>query len=404
MSAAESPIGDNLVRLRKARGLTQTELAGVSGVSVDVIARLEQHRKHGARWSTLILLANALGVQLPVLITPPALLGPHGTAAGSDLFTLRRALTSTGDLFADDELADDADLADPTVLSEQVRNMWRTYQQGDFALVIEMLPGLIGDARRLTDGVHADRAHRLLSTCYSAAAGVTVMRGHQDLAWTAVERAVAAARRTGSPLATTAASIFASWILLKQGRYADAESAALRAADRAEPSITRGSRIELATFGNLLVNAACAAVRTGAGDRAADHLSVARAAAGRYGVDGVAQWAVFGPRVVAMYSACNAVELHDFDAAVRAGSEVPEAAGGALPATWEARYLLNMAYAHCELGHDGESIELLGRARDAAPAWIGLHPLGHALVRDLLERSRVRSEQLADLARHLDVA
>jgi hypothetical protein len=63
-------------------------------------------------------------------------------------------------------------------------------------------------------------------------------------------------------------------------------------------------------------------------------------------------------------------------------------AGGALPATWEARYLLDLTFANSETGRDGEAVTLLGQALDAAPEWIRYHPLGHAVARDHLESYR----------------
>jgi transcriptional regulator with XRE-family HTH domain len=409
MSTVSSPIGDNLARVRKARGLTQEELAAASGVSVDVIARLEQGRKKGARWTTLIKLANALGVQLAVLVTPPALLGGGGDPqAGEDLTALRRALTSNTDILGTADLAEDADLVPLDALSRTVGRAWNAYQRGEFTAVARALPTLIGDARRIvhdsdSDGDRLAAAHTALSTCYSMAAGITVMRGHQDLALTAVERAFSSARRANGPLPAAAAAVFLSWILLKQGRYGEAEQAAVVAAGRIEPSFTRATRTQLATFGNLMINASCAAVRAGAAARADDLLAVARAAATRHGTDGVDQWSVFGPRVVAMYAACNAAERHDIDAALRHAAIVPPPTGGTLPPTWEARYLLTMAFAHSEAGEDATAVRLLSQARDTAPEWITYHPLAATVVLEQLERPRKPSDELAALATHLRV-
>jgi hypothetical protein len=112
---------------------------------------------------------------------------------------------------------------------------------------------------------------------------------------------------------------------------------------------------------------------------------------------------VFGPRVVAMYAACNAVEAHDIDAALRHAADVPPAHGGTLPATWEARYLLNMAYANSETGHDVAAIELLWQAKNTAPEWVTYHPLAATVVLEQLERPRKSSDKLAALATHLQV-
>ncbi|GIL32019.1 helix-turn-helix domain-containing protein [Actinocatenispora comari] len=403
--ASESPIGDNLARLRHARGLTQEQLAAASNVSVGVITGLEQHRKAGARWATLQRLANALGVALPSLVTPPALLAePGDTAGGSDLVELRRALTGTDDLLGD-TLVEPEETTPTEQIATSVDAAWSSYQRGEFTTVLHQLPTLIGDARRAAHAENdPDHAWRLLSYCFSAAAGIAVMRGHSDLALTAVERAAAAGRRAASPLAVAAGAIFGSWILLKQGRYDDSEALAVSAAERAEPSFTHGSRAEMATFGNLMINASCAAVRAGATERAADHLSVARAAASRHGIDGIDHWAVFGPRVVGMYAACNAAEAGDLDTAITAAERVPDAIGGQLPRTWEARYRLNVAYACSELGRGDQAVALLAQARTLAPEWIRLHPLGHTVVRDQLTRSNRPSDQLAALAAHLNVA
>jgi transcriptional regulator with XRE-family HTH domain len=50
---ASEHLGDQLARLRRLADLTQEALAERSGVSVDVVRKLEQHRKHSARLPTL---------------------------------------------------------------------------------------------------------------------------------------------------------------------------------------------------------------------------------------------------------------------------------------------------------------------------------------------------------------
>ena len=53
-------LGDRLAQLRRNRGMTQEELAERAGVSVDVIRKLEQHRKDSIRLETLRKLAEGL--------------------------------------------------------------------------------------------------------------------------------------------------------------------------------------------------------------------------------------------------------------------------------------------------------------------------------------------------------
>src|SRR5450432_3597243 len=91
-----SPIGEQLGRLRMLRGLTQEGLAAKSGISVDVIRRLEQGARTSARLSSLARLAQALDVELSLLLAGPVMIAGAGSrdedhAVG--MLELRRALT-----------------------------------------------------------------------------------------------------------------------------------------------------------------------------------------------------------------------------------------------------------------------------------------------------------------------
>jgi transcriptional regulator with XRE-family HTH domain len=91
-----SPIGEQVARLRMLRGLTQEGLAAKSGVSVDVIRRLEQGARTSARLSSLARLAEALDVELSILLAGPVTLagaGGRGEDPPAGMLELRRALT-----------------------------------------------------------------------------------------------------------------------------------------------------------------------------------------------------------------------------------------------------------------------------------------------------------------------
>lgn len=67
---AGTSLGERIGDLRRARRprLTQEELAAAAYVSVDVIAKLEQGRKQGARLETVQRIARALGVTVGDLL------------------------------------------------------------------------------------------------------------------------------------------------------------------------------------------------------------------------------------------------------------------------------------------------------------------------------------------------
>ena len=399
MPAATAPIGANLVRARRARGLTQEELAARSGVSVDVIARLEQARKKGARWTTLTQLAHALGVDVATLLSPGRCL--RGAVAGGameEIQGLRRAVADYHDLLGNPspDLSNEGTVDD---LERGVAQTWRALHRGEVAGVVTVLPAMISDARRLIQG--GPSAAAALSGCYLMAAGVAATLGQPDLAFLAVGRAADSARGVDSLDAAVPISL--SLVLIRQGRYMDAEQCAVLAAGRIEPTFSGGGPAQLAAFGNLMINASCAAARSGAHERADHHLAVARAAAARFPVDGHDRWCVFGPRAVAMCHVANAVERHDPDAALRYARDVPPPSGGSLPATWEAWFALCTAFAQAEAGHDSAALAGLVDARRIAPEWTKHHPLAETVVLTLLQRLRRPCEELAHLAAYLNV-
>jgi hypothetical protein len=345
-------------------------------------------------------------VTIAVLVTPPGLLPHDLPGAEVDVAALRQAITYTGDVPGLAELAEHEDVVPLDHLAVTIDALWGRYQDGQFALVAHQLPGVIGDARRVvhaTGGDQAARAQTLLATAMNAAAGIAVTFGHPDLAYLAVERAIAASSRADSDLPRVASAALTSWILIKQGRYAEAEHVAGHAAQRVEPTFSSTNRLHWATFGHLLVNASCAAARARNYTRADDFLETARAAAVRSGWDGIQQWSVFGPRVAAMYLVDNAIEASDYEQALSRATQLPAAIGGALPKTWEARYLVRLAYAHCELGHDGAAIDALISARDIAPEWVRYYPLAASIVSDLINRPTRPNPKLADLTAHLRI-
>jgi transcriptional regulator with XRE-family HTH domain len=66
--AVGETIGYQLRRLRRLRDITQEELADRANVSRDLVAKLEQGRRHTARLSSLASFARALDVELSALL------------------------------------------------------------------------------------------------------------------------------------------------------------------------------------------------------------------------------------------------------------------------------------------------------------------------------------------------
>lgn len=397
-------LGENVARIRKARNLSQEELAAAAGVAVDTVARIERGERQTTRTSTLNKLARALSVEPSTLlgILPP----PHEPAAG-DVGDLRRALTASADIPG---LTDFSDMRETVPLAELRASLsyaWQAYIGGRHSELLHTLPILLADARRLVHeakGARLNTAYAVLSGAYRLGAGTAGRFGMDDLAFIAADRAISAARLSDDPEIGVAVSTrYLAWVLVRQGRTAEAEEVAVRMAERVEPRMSDTNTRALGVFGNLLFNAASAALRADRGDRADELLRVAQAAAVRSGRDEVTEAGIFGPHIAAIQGVDQAVRLGDPEEALRLADSVP-AATSPMPAFWEAGHRIHLASAAAELRLERRALTLLAEARDLAPDWVRYQPLGVAVMREMVDRAtRRRNEEFAELAEHYGV-
>ena len=187
---ASRSLPDNLARFRKARDLSQEQLAAAAGVAVDTVARIERAERKTTRPSTVSKLATALGV------TPEVLLGIVPQARDTDtanVAALRHAITASEEIPGLADFNEQAELLPLATLTESAHSAWRAYVDGRHGELLHALPTLLVDARRLAHDAEDDlqaAAHRALSTAYRLGAGMAGRAGFDDLAWTSAERAL----------------------------------------------------------------------------------------------------------------------------------------------------------------------------------------------------------------------
>ncbi|HEX4723800.1 MAG TPA: helix-turn-helix transcriptional regulator [Pseudonocardiaceae bacterium] len=397
-------LGENVARIRKARNLSQEELAASAGVAVDTVARIERGERQTTRTSTLNKLARALGVEPSTLL---GILPPPHEPAGSDLVDLRRALTASSDIPG---LTDFTDLRETIPLAELRASLsyaWHAYIAGRHSELLHTLPVLLADARRLVQdakGARLNTAYAVLSGAYRMGAGTAGRFGMDDLAFIAADRAIAAARLSDDPEIGIAVSTrYLVWVLVRQGRTAEAEQVAVRMAERVEPRMSDTNTRAMGVFGNLLFNAASAALRSERGERADELLRVAQAAAVRSGRDEVTEAGIFGPHIAAIQGVDLAVRRGDPEEALRLAETVPPATT-TMPAFWEAGHRIHLASAAAELRQERRALALLAQARDLAPDWVRYQPLGVGVMREMVDRAtRRRNGEFAELAEHYGV-
>ncbi len=394
----DSGMGDRIAELRRRRGLTQEQLAERARLSVDVVRKLKQGRRHSSRLSTLNALASALDTEPSTLLAQP---GTFETSApGQDglpsVLALRQAVSPVSDL-----LGEESDPEDPPTIPElqaALRSTDAIRREGRMREIGILLPQLIRDARAAVHAhTGADRAaaNSVLAVAYQVAATTLTALGREDAAFTAMKRSLAAISECDDPNLETLAVSTLSWVFTKQGRLADAERIALKRAEKIEPTF-RSAQQDLALWGVLLLRAATAAVRQKKHQAVKELLRLTTGVAGSIGEDCMVYATPFGPTNTGIARVNFLVEMAEPEAAIRAARTVPDL--GSLPPTWRARFHVDRATAYADLGRDGEAGRALLTAEADAPEWMRYHSTSRQLVDELLGRSPRRDAAVLGLA------
>ncbi len=394
---SELTIGDRIRELR--RGIfTQNDLAAAADVSVDVIRKLEQGRRHTASIATLARIARALGVELAELLGPSR---PAFTAgeARPGLVAIRDALTSVDDLLGE---LDDADAPDLTEFTRAVTYAFGLYWAGRYGPLTAMLPRLLTEAAAATHAAPASetgRAADLAAQVHRIAASALLHLGAPDLGHVAVREALRLAALAPDPLRAAAVRCSLGHVLMRQGRFLDAERVCVVTAEQVEPT-GQASPAQLSIYGGLLLRGATAAARQRRAGAATDLLSEATTAAQRTGADRSDFDVVFGPGHVVMGSVDCAVVSEDFVKAADVARTMPR--DSALSLSTRSRHLTDVAHAHLRLGRARAAESVLLAMEQAAPEWTVHQQLPRVLVGELMTLGRP-SLRLRQLARRLNV-
>ncbi|WP_432123640.1 helix-turn-helix domain-containing protein [Streptomyces sp. C10-9-1] len=401
---ASEHLGDRIARLRRLADLTQEGLAERSGVSVDVIRKVEQRRKHSARLPTLHSLADGLGVELTALLGNPPAVPSSGGAEPPQLVAVRRAIMPP--LFAPPAAPTGAEPLSPTLVRAEIADAWTLYHAAEFARLMDVLPGIVLDARLLAAVGSADQraaGQAALAKALQLAGHLAVRLGKTDLALAALERAHAAAGDSSDPLLAPMISTSVAWAYQRQARLDDARNLAVHAADGVEREHS-GTAEGVRVWGGLLMSAATSYARSDDYDTANLMMRTAERAAGRLSTlppppDG---------RLVSVFSR-SSVRIERVRLAVQ--HERPEEAltlargirlSADTPPSWRTWLLLDVARAHTDVGDAEGAVKALESLRRAAPRWMRHHTLAVAIVTDLWAGS-ARPVGLRRLARFLGV-
>ena len=112
----------------------------------------------------------------------------------------------------------------------------------------------------------------------------------------------------------------------------------------------------------------------------------------------------FNPSNVAIHGAAVAVEMGDYDEALRRDTQITEPLLASLPDERRAHHGIDMARAYVELGRRDKALSSLVSAERAAPQMTRYHPSARNVAAHLVDYHRAIPEPLRTLARRMRIS
>ncbi|MER5701002.1 helix-turn-helix domain-containing protein [Micromonospora sp. NPDC002296] len=370
------PVGRRVAYWRGRRKLSQQVFADRLGKSKSWVDKVERGVRSLDKVSTLQDIAAVLRIDTAILLGRDA--QPAALTERAEGVERIRAALSTYEI-ALGRQATRHPVLPADRLAREVAHAWVTYQHARYPQAIDLLPQLLTDAQR----THAEdpAAGRVsLVEAYRVATSLLVKLGEADLAWLAVDRAMATA--TGDRVLVSAAAVQLGQVLRASGRTRAAKSATLAAAYRiAPPDPDDGTPAELSLCGTLLVQAALAAARHGDDQATADLIGEAADMAARVGDGHDHHRTAFGPTAVDLARAAAALELGNaHDAVAWHEKTTKRDAWRWLPVEHRAAHLLDAARAYLQADDPANAGRTLIDADRTAPAEIRHRPAGREVL------------------------
>jgi transcriptional regulator with XRE-family HTH domain len=385
----EITIGARLRTLRRWRGKTQVELAGLAGLSPSFLSMVESGQRPLDRRSHIAALASALRVSETDLFG-----GPHLTpdTMQSDPHTgipaLRVALqTNTLTTHAVDRARPLPDLTEAvTVKAESLR------RSCDYVTLGGLLPGLLDElhyhvAEPVDEAAHRLALEALVEACVCATFTAKNLN-YFDLAHLAARRAWEAASLLDEPIYMGKASYVWLHTLPRAGSLDRNLTAAERAASALEPYAH--DPLGLAVLGMITLTASLTAAALQQGDAASHWLSEARGIAERIPDDPIHNWQSFSTTNVNIWQVTVGVERGVSGGAVR---ELAEQVNLDRLEDKSSRRASFFADVGCGLAREAqtraEAVRWLRWAEETAPQRIRNNAAVRETVAYLLNRARV---------------
>ncbi|MEV8515512.1 helix-turn-helix domain-containing protein [Dactylosporangium sp. NPDC051484] len=406
----ELPIGRRVAYWRNRRKMSQQVFADRLGKSKSWVDKVERGVRRLDKFSVVYEIADVLQLDVQILLgrdperRPDSVSGVDQVEVEEIRAALERYDQISAFFYAPPQ---------PPSLPEMrkaVTHAWLSYQHAKYATLARTLPRLLREAQAAdtaySDGSHAVEAAHLLGQVYQIASSALRKLGEHELSWLAADRSIAVSQRTGDQLLAGTATTRVALALLSLGRARPALEINVNIANRLAPGTNGNDHTpgRLSVYGQLLLQGAMAAARTGDSATVRDLLAGAEEAARGLGGDANYYWTCFGPTNVQLHRAAAAVELGEGRAAVEVHENLDLEGFQALLPERRAHHYLDQARARALIGDIEVASEMLLEGDRLAPAEIRCRPLAREVLSDVLRRTRgAPSAPVVELAEHMSV-
>ncbi|MCT4357172.1 helix-turn-helix transcriptional regulator [Streptomyces sp. Je 1-79] len=256
------------------------------------------------------------------------------------------------------------------------------------------LPDVVTELTTLAWQTPTTALWQALASTYRTAHDISVKLGYYDLSAVALDRMDWAAQRASDPCLAAVRQYMRALVYFREGEYSIGRR--LIGSGHGILGQAETTRETLAVAGQLHLGASVIAARAGVDTVVDTHIEEATALAGRVGEATDVHWLSFGPTNVAMHKMSAAVEMRQYDAALKQAKRIKPAASTAT--SRRAHFLIDRARSEMELGKADAALKSLVAARRAAPEQTRYHPGARETIRGLVHLSRRTPETLGSMA------
>ncbi|WDZ91198.1 helix-turn-helix domain-containing protein [Nocardiopsis sp. HUAS JQ3] len=389
-------VGKRVARARKRRGLTQLGLAQRTSYSRSHIAQVEAGHKV-ATASFIAAVAEAVQVDQTELYGQP-FRGetPRGDRVHAPIPDIRRVMT-----FVDVPPDLEGPPRDLDRLAQELRRADGHRHRSRHSQLGALLPALLEELTWHAYETETPRAWALLNRAHTTAASLTRRLGYTDLTSVIMERAAVSARMSQDPNLPPLMSHRRALVMMSVSAWGPALKLLRRSASQVDHD--RPDAVEV--YGSLHLRAAVVAARAGDAATAQDHYAQAVETSERAGSPSLDRHGTdFDPGNLAIHRAALAVELRDYDEALKADRAIKPRLLASVAPERRAHHLIDMTRVHVEQNELDRALRRLLAAERAAPQMVRYHPAARSVATHMQDRHRVLSEDLRGLLARMRLA